>query len=85
MIIIFNMDVSRSPELILADQWQECTLNGKKLSIAKTFKVLDQIISDDGKDVEDVAKRKQGTNIISGKLKAMNLTSFHIHPKTYVM
>jgi hypothetical protein len=81
MIIIFNMDVSRSPELIIEDQWQECTLSGKKISIVKTFKVLGQIISDDGKDVEHVAKRKQATNVMNGKLQAMNLTSFHIHPR----
>ena len=54
MTIIFNMDVSRSLELILENQQQEYTLNGKKISFFKSFKVLGQIISDDGKDVEHV-------------------------------
>ncbi len=64
----------------MADQWQGNTLNGKLIELVKSFKVLGQIISDDDKDNQHIAKRKQATSAMCSKLQVMNLTSYHIHP-----
>jgi hypothetical protein len=64
----------------MADQWKCNTPNGKRIEFVKSSKVLDQIISDDDKDYQHTAERKQATNALCRKLQVMNLTSFHIHP-----
>jgi len=82
MIIVFNVDVIRTAEEIMNDSWQNNTLNGMPIQVVNSIKILGQIISDDGLDVEHIEKRMKATNGMTAKLNCMNLTSLHIHPKT---
>ncbi len=55
------------------------------------MKILGQILTSDGKDLEDLNKRKSTKNVMIGRLLALNLNSAHIHTemkaqmfKTYI-
>ncbi len=92
MVLIFNLDVERTTEEIKSDTWQgPFVLAGKQIDIVDKVKILGQILTNDGKDVEHVAKRRAQSHIMMTRLQALNLNSVHIHPvmkgqmfKTYI-
>jgi hypothetical protein len=81
-IMIFNADCIRSVDEINKDVWQgQFKLAGKIVDVTNSMKILGQILTSDGKDVEHFNKRKSATNVMIGRLQALNLNSAHIHPK----
>ncbi len=92
MVIVFNQSCDRSIEEIINDDWKgEFRLAGKTIEIVTKLKILGQILSDDGKDIEHVGKRKAQNTIMLTKLQSLNLNSIHICPfmksqmfKTYI-
>ena len=80
--MIFNLDCTRSIDEIKKDAWQgQFKLAGKVVEVTSTMKILGQILTSDGKDIEHLNKRKCATNVMIGRLQALNLNSAHIHPK----
>ena len=57
-------------EEIINDDWKgEFRLAGKTIEIVTKLKILGQILSDDGKDIEHVGKRKAQNTIMLTKLQ----------------
>jgi len=82
LIVVFNLDCLRSIEDIKDDSWQgPFILDGKHINIVDSMKILGQILSNDNTDKSHLAKRKQSTNTMMGRIQALNLNSLHIHPK----
>jgi len=81
-IMVFNTDCVRSIDEIEEDSWQgPFKLAEKTVEVTSTMKILGQILSSDGKDLEHINKRKLATNTMISRLQALNLNSAHIHPK----
>jgi hypothetical protein len=91
-IEVLNVSVKRSVDDMRADVWQgPFKLGNKLIEVVDSVKILGQILSSKDNDEEHINIRMKTTNVMLGRIQAMNLNSKLIHPnmkahlfKTYI-